>query len=72
VVKEADGDLARLPRLARELVDARVDVIVSFNTSGTRAALDATRETPIVFTAVGDPVESGFVTSLATPSRPPR
>ena len=67
VPKEAGGRLERLASLARELVDARVDLIVAFNTPGVRAAIDATREIPIVMTSVGDPVGSGFVTNLARP-----
>lgn len=67
VTREAAGKLDRLPALARELVDARVEVIVAFNTPGTRAAIDATRDIPIVMTLVGDPVGSGFVRNLARP-----
>ena len=67
VTKEANGKLDRLPALARELVDARVEVIVAFNTPGVRAAIDATRDIPIVMTLVGDPVGSGFVRNLARP-----
>lgn len=67
LLKEAEGRLNTLPALARELVAARVDVIVAFNTPGARAAIDATREIPVVITQVGDPVGSGFVTNLARP-----
>lgn len=67
LVREAEGDLGHLPKLARDLVDARVDLIVAFNTPGTQAAITATRVTPIVFTQVGDPVGSGFVPSLGRP-----
>lgn len=67
VTREAAGKLDRLPALARELVDARVEVIVAFNTPGARAAIDATRDIPIVMTQVGDPVGSGFVRNLARP-----
>ena len=67
VTKEAAGNLDRLPALARELVEARVEVIVAFNTPGTRAAIDATNRIPIVMTLVGDPVGSGFVRNLARP-----
>ncbi len=67
VAREADNKLERLPILARELVNSRVDVIVAFNTPGARAAIDATRQVPIVMTQVGDPLGSGFVTSLARP-----
>jgi ABC-type uncharacterized transport system substrate-binding protein len=67
LLKEAEGRLDSLPALARELVNARVDVIVAFNTPGSRAAIDATREIPVVITQTGDPVGSGFVTNLARP-----
>ena len=43
----ADGKLDRLPRLARELVQLRVDVIVTAGAEATQAAKDATT-TPIV------------------------
>ncbi len=65
--KEAGGRLDNLPALARELVSARVEVIVAFNTPGSRAAINATREIPVVITQTGDPVGSGFVTNLARP-----
>ena len=67
VVREADNKLERLPVLARELVDFPVEAIVAFNTPGARAAIDATRQVPIVMTQVGDPLGSGFVTNLARP-----
>ncbi len=67
LLKEAEGRLDVLPALARELVNARVDVIVAFNTPGSRAAIDATRQIPVVITQTGDPVGSGFVSNLARP-----
>ena len=67
MVREAANDFDRLPSLARELVAAGVDAIVAFNTPGTQAAVNATREIPIVMTQVGDPVGGGFVASLARP-----
>jgi putative ABC transport system substrate-binding protein len=67
LVRSADGKLDRLPALAAELVAARPDVIVALNTPGARAAIDATRQIPIVITSVGDPVGSGFVPNLARP-----
>src|SRR6266705_2528974 len=66
--RDAEGKLERLPALATELVALKVDVIVT--AAGTHAALvaqQATRALPIVFIAVGDPVTSGLVTSLARP-----
>jgi putative ABC transport system substrate-binding protein len=66
--RSAEGKLERLPALAAELVALKVDVIVA--AAGTVAALaakQATRTLPIVFIAVGDPMTTGLVTSLARP-----
>lgn len=63
----ADGKYERLPQLASELVKMNVEVIVAHSSPGTRAAQHATRTIPIVMTAVGDPVGSGFAKSLARP-----
>ena len=64
----AEGKPERFPSLAADLIALKVDVIVT--AGGTLAAMAAKRATktlPIVFTAVGDPVEEGLVTSLARP-----
>jgi len=63
----AGGEHQRLPEMARELVRREPDVIVSITTPATRAAVDATRSIPVVFTMVADPVGSGIVDSLAHP-----
>lgn len=63
----AYGQHDRLPSLARELVDLRVDVIVAADTPAIRAARDATSTIPIVMGVSGDPEASGFVESLARP-----
>jgi len=63
----ADGQFDRLPTLAEELVKLNVSVIVAANSPGTRAAMSATKTTPIVMVEVGDPVATGFVPSLARP-----
>ena len=68
LLRSADGKLDRLPALAAELVAARVDVIVAVNTPGARAAIQATKQIPIVMTRVGDPVGTGLVSNLARPS----
>jgi putative ABC transport system substrate-binding protein len=57
----------RLPALARELVQLRVDVIVPVGLAAIQAAKDATTSIPIVMYGGFDPVASGFVTSLARP-----
>jgi putative ABC transport system substrate-binding protein len=63
----AEGNLDRLPELVAELVRLKVNVIVSATEQGIRAAQKATKAIPIVMAATGDPVESGFVTSLTRP-----
>jgi len=63
----ADGKLEQLPQFAAELVRLNVAVIVTGGTPPTRAAQHATKTIPIVMTVVGDPIEGGFVTSLAQP-----
>ena len=59
----------RLPELAAELVRLKVDVIVVAGGDVLiRAAKSATKTIPIVLTGAGaDPVEAGFVESLARP-----
>jgi putative ABC transport system substrate-binding protein len=66
LVRHAGGDFDRLPALARELVDARADVLVSVFTPPTRAAMQATSTIPIVG-FFGNPVELGFVSNIARP-----
>ena len=61
------GSDEELLALAAELVSSKVDVIVSESTPATRAALAATKTIPIVFAAVGDPVGTGLIESLARP-----
>jgi putative tryptophan/tyrosine transport system substrate-binding protein len=64
----AEGNTESLPELAAELVGLKVDLIVS--TGGTLTALAAkaaTTNIPIVFTAGGDLVRVGLISSLARP-----
>ncbi len=63
----AEGKLDRLPELARELVDLKVDVIAPFSTPAAIAAQKATQAIPVVFAGVGDPVGSGVVSNLNRP-----
>jgi putative ABC transport system substrate-binding protein len=63
-----EGRVERAPELAMDLVRLKVDVIVASAPPATRAAQQATSTIPIVFTAVGDPIDSGFVKSLARPA----
>ncbi|MGB6661797.1 MAG: ABC transporter substrate binding protein [Xanthobacteraceae bacterium] len=63
----AEGKLDQLPDLALELVRLRVDVILTLAPQATLAAKSATQTIPIVFVAMGDPVASRVVASLARP-----
>jgi putative tryptophan/tyrosine transport system substrate-binding protein len=51
----------------RDLVRSKVDVIVSAGTPSIHGLMTATRDIPIVMTAVSDPVVNGFIESLAHP-----
>jgi putative ABC transport system substrate-binding protein len=65
--RQADGNVERLKGLADELVRLQVNVIVAASTQAVIAAKRATSTIPIVFPVTFDPVESGFVASLARP-----
>jgi ABC transporter substrate binding protein len=63
----AGGEITRLPGLARELVQHRVDVIVAVSNSAILAAKEATMTIPVVMGFGSEPVERGFVMSFARP-----
>jgi putative ABC transport system substrate-binding protein len=67
IAREAGGNLAKLPDLARELVSERPDIIVASATPAVAAAQLATSLIPIVMAPATDPLGSGFVKSLARP-----
>jgi len=62
--RDAEGQLQRLPALARELVSLPVDIIVSVPAAATVAARQATATIPIVMVHAG---EAGLIGSLARP-----
>ena len=63
----SEGNRGRLTELATELVRFNVAVIVTAGGSSTQAAKSATKAIPIVMMNVSDPIEVGFVESLAKP-----
>jgi putative ABC transport system substrate-binding protein len=63
----AAGDAERMSTFAKEIVDARPDVIIGHTTAAVTALLRETRTIPIVFVAVTDPIGSDFVGSLSRP-----
>jgi putative tryptophan/tyrosine transport system substrate-binding protein len=65
--RDSGAEFARLPDAAAELVRLPVDLILARGAPAISAAKAATRTIPIVMTETSDPVELGFVTSLARP-----
>ena len=65
----AEGRPDRLPELAADLVRVKPDVIFALGGDVAIAAVKATRTIPIVFASSADPVQLGFVASLARPGR---
>ncbi len=63
----AAGRAERLAGLARDLVQANMDVIVTTSTRETQAPKEATSRIPIVMTFAPDPVGQGLVASLSRP-----
>jgi putative tryptophan/tyrosine transport system substrate-binding protein len=64
----AHGDYARLPALARELVDRKVAVLLGIGGDSSALAAKAASSTiPVVFGMGSDPVQAGMVTSLNRP-----
>ena len=66
-IRAGAGDADRLRRYAEELVALAPDVILTTGASAVPPLLKATRNVPVVFTNVVDPVGAGFVDSLARP-----
>jgi putative ABC transport system substrate-binding protein len=61
------GDSQKTQAYAKELVDARPDILFTRSTPATAALLKNTRSIPVVFAVVSDPVGEGFVASVARP-----
>jgi hypothetical protein len=61
------GDSDRIRQYAAELVALAPDAILATGGTGVAPLLRVTREVPIVFVAVTDPVGAGYVESLARP-----
>jgi len=69
VKRSAEGDLRRLRALAREIVDAKVDVMFAPAKPMADAAWYASREVPTVIATVTDPVVVQYANSLAKPGK---
>jgi putative ABC transport system substrate-binding protein len=67
VYESAQGNPATAAQIARKLVGDAPDVIVPISTPSAQAVVGATKDIPVVFTAVTDPVGAKLVTDLAHP-----
>lgn len=66
-MRYGDGNLERMPALAREIAEQKPDVIVAISAVSIKAVREATSSIPVVFFGNFDPVRAGFVQSLAKP-----
>jgi putative ABC transport system substrate-binding protein len=66
-VRALSGSLQQDPKIATDMADSGVDVIVAWGTPAALAARSATSTIPIVMVSVGDPIGSGLIKSLARP-----
>ena len=66
-VRFTQGDTAALPQAARELVALGVDILFAAGPTAVNAAQMATKQVPIVFAEVPDPIGSGLIQSFARP-----
>jgi putative ABC transport system substrate-binding protein len=66
-IRYAEGRSERLPELFAELINLKVDLLLTGSVLGALAAKKATTTVPIVFAGLGDALSSGIVPSLARP-----
>ncbi|MGH6760298.1 MAG: ABC transporter substrate-binding protein [Phyllobacterium sp.] len=67
IYESAQGNPATAAQIARQFVGEAPDVIVAIATPSAQAVVSATKDIPIVFTAVTDPVGAQLITSMEKP-----
>jgi putative tryptophan/tyrosine transport system substrate-binding protein len=68
-VRGANGEIAKLPQLARELLAAKATVLAGLGSPVASALGEATHDIPIVMMIMGDPIALGLSDSMSRPSR---
>ncbi|MDI3481920.1 MAG: putative tryptophan/tyrosine transport system substrate-binding protein [Tepidanaerobacteraceae bacterium] len=66
-LENAQGDFPTTQTIASKFVGEKVDMILAIATPSAQSAANATKEIPILITAVTDPVSAGLVKSLEKP-----
>ena len=61
--QNAQGDIAIAKTISDQFVTSKVDMIFAIATSSLQASYNATKDIPIVFTAVTDPIDAGVANS---------
>ncbi len=68
IIENAQGDMPTAQVIAQSFVDEQVDMIYAIATPTAQAALNATKDIPIMISAVTDPVAAGLVESNEAPN----
>ncbi|WP_313197660.1 ABC transporter substrate-binding protein [Rhizobium sp.] len=69
IYESAQGNPGTAAQIARQFVGEEPSVIVPISTPSAQAVVSATRDIPVVFTAVSDPVGAQLVKDMAKPGR---
>lgn len=66
-IQFAQGDIALTTTIAENFVSQKKDLILAISTASAQSTFQSTKEIPILFTAVTDPVKAGLVQNLDSP-----
>ncbi|WP_213974422.1 ABC transporter substrate-binding protein [Tepidanaerobacter acetatoxydans] len=67
LIENAQADFPTTQAIASKLIAEKVDLILAIATPSAQAAANATKDIPILVTAVTDPVDAGLIKSLEKP-----
>lgn len=67
--QNAQGDIAKAEAIAKKFVEQRVDMIHSIATPTTQAVAKTTKDIPVVFSSITDPVSAGIVPKDSAPGK---
>ncbi len=67
--QNAQGDMNKANAIARKFIDDKVDIIHAIATPTTQAVVKITRNIPVVFSSITDPIAAGIVPKDSTPGK---